>query len=111
MGITRQMRTVLLIAFCTLSTILLNYILLMEQPLSICSTTNCNIFSLEQQQEQVLSPVRFTTNHSDSLISILIQLLQWVVACAFGGGGSENMESSSSCPSSWTSIYTRTQIE
>ena len=108
--ITSQMRTVLLIAFSTLFIILLNYVLLMEQPLSICSTTNSNIFSPEQQ-EQVLAPERFTTNHTDSLINVLIQLIQWVVACAFDGGGSENMESSSSCPLSWTSIYARAQVE
>merc|ERR1712238_280257 len=67
--ISSQMRTVLLIAFCTLSTILLNYVLLMEQPLSIFSTTNSNIFSLEQQQEQVLAPERFTINRIESLIN------------------------------------------
>merc|ERR1712238_197127 len=99
--ISSQMRTVLLIALCTVSTILLNYVLLMEQPLSIFSTTNSNIFSLEQQQEQVLAPERFTTNRTESLINLLIQLIQWVVACAFDGG-SDNMESNS-CPSSWTS--------
>jgi len=107
--ISSQMRTVLLITLCTVSTILLNYVLLMEQPLSIFSTTNCTIFSLEQQQEQVLAPERFTTNRTESLINLLIQLIQWVVACTIdGGSGSDNMESNS-CPSSWTSTYTRTQ--
>jgi len=87
--VASQMRTVLLIALCTLSTIFLNYVLLMEPMFSPNITSEL----------QVLASERFTKNRTRSLIS----LINWVLVCAFDG--SEKLEGS--CPS-WT---TRTQVE